>query len=219
MASVNIETSIISYLTARPSCDLRAAAWQQLTCQWWNECRPVFELFTSELVVVEASAGSPESAQRRIDVLKGIDELLIDPEVERLADRLVHEGAVPESAQADAFPLHWQRSIISIIFSLGTAVISIMRPQSLLYARFALKQGMLVRKSARRLSFLARRQTMYSDEILREVWRNRDDYVEKHHHSLKEIVADMLSRQKDPNSKIVDRRVLYKQYNDNSKRS
>lgn len=34
MKSVYIETSIISYLTGRPSRDLRAAAWQQITAQW-----------------------------------------------------------------------------------------------------------------------------------------------------------------------------------------
>jgi predicted nucleic acid-binding protein len=102
MASIYIETSIISYLTARPSNDVRAVAWQQVTCQWWDECRKGLELFTSELVVAEASAGSPESAQRRLDALKGIDELFVDSEVEKLADRLIQGGAVPESAPADA---------------------------------------------------------------------------------------------------------------------
>jgi hypothetical protein len=47
---------------------------------------------------------------------------------------------------------------------------------------------------------------MYSDEIIREVWRNRDAYVEKHHNNLKEIVADLIRRQKNPHGKIVDRR-------------
>jgi predicted nucleic acid-binding protein len=102
MPSVYIKTSILSYLTARPSGDVRAAAWQQLTGQWWDECRQNYELFTSELVVVEASTGSPDSAQRRLEALKGIDELLVDSEVERLADRLIQGGALPESAPADA---------------------------------------------------------------------------------------------------------------------
>jgi hypothetical protein len=37
--TVYIETSIPSYLTARPSRDIRAAAWQQITAQWWDEAR------------------------------------------------------------------------------------------------------------------------------------------------------------------------------------
>lgn len=77
MKSVYVETSIISYLTSRPSRDLRAAAWQEVTAQWWARERPKYELFTSELVVVEASAGDETAAARRLDALKGIPELPI----------------------------------------------------------------------------------------------------------------------------------------------
>jgi len=47
--SVHIETSMPSYLTARPSRDVRAAAWQQITGQWWDEARAEYGIFTSEL--------------------------------------------------------------------------------------------------------------------------------------------------------------------------
>lgn len=47
--AVYIETSIPSYLTAKPSRDVRAAAWQQITAQWWDEARHHYELFTAEL--------------------------------------------------------------------------------------------------------------------------------------------------------------------------
>lgn len=47
---------------------------------------------------------------------------------------------------------------------------------------------------------------MYKDEIIAEVWRNRDSYAEKHHHSIAEIVADLQVRQKRPECKLVDRR-------------
>ena len=66
--SVYIETSIPSYLTARPSRDVRAAAWQQITTEWWDIARKDFEVFTSELTIVEASAGSTEAAKRRLAV-------------------------------------------------------------------------------------------------------------------------------------------------------
>jgi len=36
MKTVYIETSILSYLTARPSRDLLAAAHQQVTRRWWD---------------------------------------------------------------------------------------------------------------------------------------------------------------------------------------
>lgn len=73
--SVYIETSIPSYLTARPSRDVRAAAWQQITGQWWDETRAGYGLFTSELTLVEASAGNPEAAKRRLESIKDIPEL------------------------------------------------------------------------------------------------------------------------------------------------
>jgi Mg/Co/Ni transporter MgtE len=47
---------------------------------------------------------------------------------------------------------------------------------------------------------------MYQDEIIAEVWHNRDSYTEKHHHSLAEMVADLQERQKRPTFKLVDRR-------------
>ncbi len=99
---VYIETSIPSYLTSRSSRDIRAAAWQQLTSQWWEEVRPNYELFTSGLVIAEAMAGDPYAAARRLDALLGIPELLIDEETERLAEKLISEGGIPESAEADA---------------------------------------------------------------------------------------------------------------------
>ena len=47
---------------------------------------------------------------------------------------------------------------------------------------------------------------MHKDEIIAEVWRNRDAYAEKHNHNLAEIVADLRKRQKKRDSKLVDRR-------------
>ena len=100
--SVYIETSIPSYLAARPSRDIRAAAWQQLTVQLWEEARAMYELFTSELVFVEASRGDATAAAQRLSCLNGIPELTIDDEVRSLAERFIADGGMPPSAQADA---------------------------------------------------------------------------------------------------------------------
>jgi hypothetical protein len=65
--------------------------------------------------------------------------------------------------------------------------------------------------SAHRKSFFRRKLTMYRDEILTELWRVRDAYAARHHHSLREIVADLQKRQETPVSRLVDRRRRGKQ--------
>jgi predicted nucleic acid-binding protein len=101
--SVYIETSIISYLTARPSRDLRAAAWQQLTAQWWAQERAKYELFISELVVTEASAGDQAAADARLKMLRGIAALPMDKDVRGFAAKLIESGGVPPGAEGDAY--------------------------------------------------------------------------------------------------------------------
>jgi hypothetical protein len=102
MKTVYIETSIPSYLTARPSRDVRATAWQQITLQWWEQERQKYRLFVSELVLAEAGAGDPEASHRRLDSLQGIREVTISDESKALASRLIADGGVPLHAEADA---------------------------------------------------------------------------------------------------------------------
>ena len=100
--SVYLETSFISYLTSRPSRDLIAAGHQAITRRWWEKRREQFELFISELVVLEAQRGHPEAAQRRLEVLSDIDALDISMEAEEFTLSLLKEHAVPEKAGEDA---------------------------------------------------------------------------------------------------------------------
>ena len=102
MKSVYIETSIPSYLTARPSRDVRTAAWQQITLQWWEQARQDYELFTSELVVSEACEGHPDAAGRRLESLRALKELVVDAEMEELAAKLVADGGFPSAAEINA---------------------------------------------------------------------------------------------------------------------
>jgi len=55
MPRLYLETSVVSYLTARPSSDIITAARQLLTNRWWSLRRSHFELVTSELVLEEAA--------------------------------------------------------------------------------------------------------------------------------------------------------------------
>jgi hypothetical protein len=97
-----IETSIVSYLAARPSRDPITLRNQQLTHEWWNTRRERYELFTSKLAISEASEGDPSVARKRLALLHRIPLLAWDDEVERLGEALCSQVPLPPQAQADA---------------------------------------------------------------------------------------------------------------------
>ena len=51
-----VETTIPSYLTARPSRDLIVAGHQEVTREWWEKRPAAFRLYISQLVLDEAFA-------------------------------------------------------------------------------------------------------------------------------------------------------------------
>jgi len=99
---VYVETTFVSYLTARPSRDVVIVAHQQITREWWDQSRADFELCTSQLVLQEAGSGDPEAAQERLEILKAM--LLLDTTEAAviLAEELVRARALPEKAADDA---------------------------------------------------------------------------------------------------------------------
>ena len=98
---VYIETSVISYLTARPSQNVIEAGHQQSTYMFWDRRRE-FDLFASELVLTECAAGDPEAASKRLAALQGIHLLEITVHGIELAKDLVAAGIVPSKASEDA---------------------------------------------------------------------------------------------------------------------
>jgi hypothetical protein len=52
----------------------------------------------------------------------------------------------------------------------------------------------------------------YQDEIITEVWKNREAYASRHNHNLHEIVADLQKRRQKPLVELVDRRNRTKPY-------
>jgi predicted nucleic acid-binding protein len=100
--SVYIETTIVSYLTCWPSRNVVRLSHEMLTREWWPKVPAQFDLYTSELVHQEASAGDPTAAAARIKALDGIPLLGITPEVVELATDLAAALALPDRARADA---------------------------------------------------------------------------------------------------------------------
>jgi hypothetical protein len=99
---VYIETTFVSYLTARPSRDVVFAGHQQITREWWDTRRAHFEICASQLVVDEAAAGDPEAAQERLEVLKDVTLLETTLGALALAKELIRAGALPPKPADDA---------------------------------------------------------------------------------------------------------------------
>ncbi len=72
---IYIESTIPSYVVARPARDPIQAACQQLTRDWWDLQREQHELFTSPIVLDEIAAGERAMAQRRLELMAGITVL------------------------------------------------------------------------------------------------------------------------------------------------
>ena len=100
--TIYVETTIPSFLTARPSGDLVTAARQLVTRQWWEQNRSQYRVFISQYVQDEAGRGDAEAAQKRIDLLQGLEILDVDAEVIRLGQLIVAAGIIPAKAATDA---------------------------------------------------------------------------------------------------------------------
>jgi len=97
-----VETSVVSYLTARRSRDVISLGHQQLTRDWWERARSEFELYASRLVVAEAQLGDPVFAAARLAVLEPMTLLAETPESRSLAQKLLAAGGLPQKAASDA---------------------------------------------------------------------------------------------------------------------
>jgi hypothetical protein len=104
-ANLYVETTIVSYLAARPSRDTIVAAHQQITRDWWRLRRKRFALHCSQLVVREAGAGDRTAAARRLALLRTLPLLEITPLAAEIAQALLDVGAIPRKATEDALLL------------------------------------------------------------------------------------------------------------------
>ena len=99
---IYIESTIPSYVVARPARDLLQAARQQLTKDWWDLKREKHELFTSQVVLDEIAAGERAMAQRRLELMAGLTVLDLTPAAESLAADVLQSGLLPATADGDA---------------------------------------------------------------------------------------------------------------------
>jgi predicted nucleic acid-binding protein len=99
---IYIETSVISYLTSRPSRDVVSLARQQRTHELWLQfgikCTPVI----SSLVIEEVSKGDATAARQRLEVCRPLESLEVSASAYELARTLIARGAIPATEPEDA---------------------------------------------------------------------------------------------------------------------
>jgi hypothetical protein len=99
---IYIESTIPSYVVARPARDLLQAARQQLTHDWWDLKREHHELFTSQVVLDEITDVEAEMARQRLKLLRGVPLLELNAAANDLGREVLRSGLLPASADGDA---------------------------------------------------------------------------------------------------------------------
>ena len=100
--AIYIETTIVSYITARPARDPFLLGCQRLTRRWWREKRREYELLASGVVAEEAARGESLMARRRLLLLREAKLLEETEEVDALATEFRAHVNLPGRAVADA---------------------------------------------------------------------------------------------------------------------
>jgi predicted nucleic acid-binding protein len=100
--TVYIETSLVSYLTARPSNNLILMANLEITRRWWEDRRSDFTLYVSQVVLDEAAQGDSEMALKRLELLQSLSVLELTEAVQNLGAQFLIRGGLPSKASDDA---------------------------------------------------------------------------------------------------------------------
>jgi predicted nucleic acid-binding protein len=100
--SIYLETTVVSYLTAKISRDIIVLAHQEITQEWWPRAINRFEVYISEIVVEEAGLGDIEAAKKRLAVLKDFSHLELTEKVEKMAQIYMEKLKIPEKSTRDA---------------------------------------------------------------------------------------------------------------------
>ena len=100
---VYIESTIPSYIVSRLSRDILVLSHQKISKDWWNHTRKDYDLYISQVVIDEISAGDKELAKKRNSLIKSIPILEGSNKIDDLAKLYLKHFKFPERALRDAF--------------------------------------------------------------------------------------------------------------------
>ena len=101
MPTVYLETTVPSYLVARPSRDLIVAAHQQITQEWWATAFERFDMYVSDAVIDEMAVGNVDYSARRLELVSELGVLAFTVDVENLIHSYHERLGLVGSATAD----------------------------------------------------------------------------------------------------------------------
>ena len=99
---VYIETTVVSYFTARPSRDIIVAGYQETTRDLWPELATKYETYISAIVYEEAGKGDPDQVRKRLAAFEVFPMLDIDDDARFLAEKIIDGKGIPADYPEDA---------------------------------------------------------------------------------------------------------------------
>jgi predicted nucleic acid-binding protein len=200
MSKIYIETSIVSYLTARPSNNLIAAAWQKETIDWWETQKDRFDLFISEVVIEEASRGDETASARRLAALEDIKVLQLNEKSVALSKALIAEGGMAKKALEDA--LHVAISAVEEVDFLLT-----WNCKHINNAEMKPNIRKIIEAHGYRCPEIAtpiklRGVDKMTDEILKELWEIKESIAKEHGNSIDGLAEYYLRKQSIRNDRL-----------------
>jgi predicted nucleic acid-binding protein len=99
---IYVETTVVSYLTAKPSRDIMIASHQEATRELWPKLLTKYDAYISALVFEEAKRGDPDQAKMRLAAIESFPLLDIDDEARSLAENFIAKKAIPAEYPEDA---------------------------------------------------------------------------------------------------------------------
>lgn len=97
-----LETTVVSYFTARSSRDLLVAGHQEVTRELWPRLTKTYDTYLSALVYAEAARGDAMQAAKRLTAIQLFPMLDIDEDARRLAEKIIAGKGIPREYPEDA---------------------------------------------------------------------------------------------------------------------
>jgi hypothetical protein len=197
---VYIETTVLSYITARPSTDPLTAERQAITRLWWRTERRSYELYASDIVVAECQRGDHSQAEERLKLVRETSLLPENKSILELTKKLLAPNGMPASAAADAahvatatvhecdYLLTWNLRHIANA-TIRRSLKGSLSPMDTIEQRYVRQKNSSDRKP-------------WEDEVLQEVYAGRDAHAAQFGNDATQIYKDLVKKGRSIRAKL-----------------